>query len=226
MAVRLSALLTGRSLLTRKIIFCFWYPVLLEAQQTSGPIADCSLRMSDLIWLQRDFLLLIGFNVLLHTARDCTLQFTTHSQDLTAVVRYGLQSAVVPFPLVLQTVSILCYALMIATTNNNWPPGLHYLTHCPGTAIAIATHQSTLRSNTMWALFLDRWSLSPWWWRRHVPPKRRFIQEPRCATSQKTAFFILTAMKTSNLASYFVFEKFLDQPQSDCCYERSLLYSS
>jgi hypothetical protein len=35
--------------------------------------------------------------------------------------------------------------------------------------------------------------------RRYVPPKRPFLQEPHDITSQKTAFFILAAMKTSNL---------------------------
>jgi hypothetical protein len=39
----------------------------------------------------------------------------------------------------------------------------------------------------------------PWWWRRYVPPKRRFTQELHGATSLKTAFFIVTAMKTSSL---------------------------
>jgi uncharacterized repeat protein (TIGR01451 family) len=34
---------------------------------------------------------------------------------------------------------------------------------------------------------------------RHVPPKRRFLQEPHGVTSQKTAFFIITAVNTSNL---------------------------
>jgi hypothetical protein len=28
--------------------------------------------------------------------------------------------------------------------------------------------------------------LSHWWWRRYVPPKRRFLQEPHGVTSQKT----------------------------------------
>jgi hypothetical protein len=44
--------------------------------------------------------------------------------------------------------------------------------------------------------------LSPWWWRRYVPPTRRFLQEPHCVTSQKTPFFIVTAVKTSNLAHF------------------------
>jgi hypothetical protein len=41
-------------------------------------------------------------------------------------------------------------------------------------------------------------SLSPWWRRCQVPPKRRFLQEPHRVTSQKTPFFIATAVKTSN----------------------------
>jgi hypothetical protein len=40
--------------------------------------------------------------------------------------------------------------------------------------------------------------LLPWRWRWHVPPKRRFITNPHSATSQKTVFFIVTTMKTSN----------------------------
>jgi hypothetical protein len=38
----------------------------------------------------------------------------------------------------------------------------------------------------------------PWRWRRYIPPKRRFTQDLHDATSQKTAFFIVTAVKTSN----------------------------
>jgi hypothetical protein len=38
-------------------------------------------------------------------------------------------------------------------------------------------------------LFLVHRFLSPWWRRRQVPPKRRFLQEPHGVTSQKTAFF-------------------------------------
>jgi hypothetical protein len=34
---------------------------------------------------------------------------------------------------------------------------------------------------------------------RNRPPKLRFLQEPHGLTSQKTPFFIVTAMKTSNL---------------------------
>jgi hypothetical protein len=35
--------------------------------------------------------------------------------------------------------------------------------------------------------------------RTDVPPKRRFLQEPHGVTSQKMTFFIVTAVKTSNL---------------------------
>jgi hypothetical protein len=35
--------------------------------------------------------------------------------------------------------------------------------------------------------------------RTEVPPKRRFLQEPHGVTTQKTPFFIVTAVKTSNL---------------------------
>jgi hypothetical protein len=36
-------------------------------------------------------------------------------------------------------------------------------------------------------------------WRRYVPSKRRLLQEPHGITSQKTPFFIVTAVETSNL---------------------------
>jgi hypothetical protein len=39
-------------------------------------------------------------------------------------------------------------------------------------------------------LFLVHRFSSPWWWRCHIPPKRRFLQEPHGVTSQKTPFFI------------------------------------
>jgi hypothetical protein len=39
----------------------------------------------------------------------------------------------------------------------------------------------------------------PWRWKRYFPPKRRFTQDLHGATSQKTAFFIVTAVKTSDL---------------------------
>jgi hypothetical protein len=32
--------------------------------------------------------------------------------------------------------------------------------------------------------------LLPWWWRRYIPLKCRFLQEPHGITSQKTAFFL------------------------------------
>jgi hypothetical protein len=38
-----------------------------------------------------------------------------------------------------------------------------------------------------------------WWCWRYIPTKRRFLQEPQGVTSQKTEFFIVTAVKTSNL---------------------------
>jgi hypothetical protein len=38
-------------------------------------------------------------------------------------------------------------------------------------------------------LFLFHRFSSPWWWRRWVPPKLRFLQEPHGVTYQKTVFF-------------------------------------
>jgi hypothetical protein len=38
--------------------------------------------------------------------------------------------------------------------------------------------------------------LSPWWWRRYIPTKRRFLQEPHGVTSQRTAFFFASVLTT------------------------------
>jgi hypothetical protein len=40
-------------------------------------------------------------------------------------------------------------------------------------------------------LFLVHRFLSPWWRRRQVPPKRRFLQEPHGVATQKTPFFTI-----------------------------------
>jgi hypothetical protein len=71
------------------------------------------------------------------------------------------------------------------------------------TMLAVTSNRHTLRS-MRWLLVTasvvpSSQFLSPWWWRRYVPPKRRFLQEPHGVTSQKTPFFIVTIMKTSNL---------------------------
>jgi hypothetical protein len=63
-----------------------------------------------------------------------------------------------------------------------------------GTTLAVTGNQRTLLT-----FFLTHRFLSPWWLRRCVPPKRRFLQEPHGVTSQKMAFFTVTAVKTSNL---------------------------
>jgi hypothetical protein len=52
----------------------------------------------------------------------------------------------------------------------------------------------------------------PWRWRRYVLPKRRFIQDLHGATPQKTAFFIVTALKTTNstnILSFIICTNFL-----------------
>jgi hypothetical protein len=36
----------------------------------------------------------------------------------------------------------------------------------------------------------------------YVPPKRRYLQEPHGVTSQKTPFFTVTAVKSSNLTEH------------------------
>jgi hypothetical protein len=45
----------------------------------------------------------------------------------------------------------------------------------------------------------------PWRWRRYVPSKRRLTQDLHSATSQKTTFFIVTAVKASNHTYFDLF---------------------
>jgi hypothetical protein len=40
-----------------------------------------------------------------------------------------------------------------------------------------------------------------------IPPKRRFLQKPRGVTFQKTAFFIVTIVTTSNVAYFNIFSR-------------------
>jgi hypothetical protein len=49
--------------------------------------------------------------------------------------------------------------------------------------------------------FIARRLLLPRIWRRYVPPKRRLTKYLHGATSQNTIFFIVIAVKTSNLTS-------------------------
>jgi hypothetical protein len=53
----------------------------------------------------------------------------------------------------------------------------------PGTTLAETNNQRTLQRNAM-----------------YIPPKRRFLQQPQGVTSQKTTFFIVTVVKTSDPA--------------------------
>jgi hypothetical protein len=46
-------------------------------------------------------------------------------------------------------------------------------------------------------LFLVHRFLSPWWRRRQVLPKRRFLQEPHGVTTQKTPFFTANVVPSS-----------------------------
>jgi hypothetical protein len=61
---------------------------------------------------------------------------------------------------------------------------------------------------TCWRGFIALGFLVLWEWRRYFPPKRRLTEYLHGATSQKMAFFRVTAVKTSNLATFisnFVF---------------------
>jgi hypothetical protein len=49
--------------------------------------------------------------------------------------------------------------------------------------------------------------------RTDVPQKRRFFQEPHGVTSQKTSFFIVTAVKTSNFIYTNNFWRYKEQEE-------------
>jgi hypothetical protein len=59
---------------------------------------------------------------------------------------------------------------------------------------------------------------------RHGPPKRRFLQERHGVVSEKTGFFIVTDVKTSNL-TYFDFLhlkiKLIELPPGKCYVHRA-----
>jgi hypothetical protein len=76
----------------------------------------------------------------------------------------------------------------------NWRLGGTYLLHLQSRKIR---ERGTSLSRWLQPVPRSRIFLS-WRWRRYVPPKRRFTQDLHGATSQKTAFFIVTAVKTSN----------------------------
>jgi hypothetical protein len=75
--------------------------------------------------------------------------------------------------------------VVLVRTDVSEEPGASFITVTRigelGTTQAATSNRRTLRRNTK------------------VPPKRRFLQEPHGVTSQKTPFFIVTAVKTSDL---------------------------
>jgi hypothetical protein len=60
----------------------------------------------------------------------------------------------------------------------------------------------------------------------YVPPKRRFLQEPHGATSKKMSFFIVTAMKTSNLTYFSKFVICLVEADWSCSGENVVFRNS
>jgi hypothetical protein len=71
-----------------------------------------------------------------------------------------------------------------------------------GTTQAATSNKRTLRTSVASCKFL-----SPWWRRRQVPPKRRFLQQTHGVTTQKTPFFISCTVFVSlwaDLLHFFV----------------------
>jgi hypothetical protein len=88
-----------------------------------------------------------------------------------------------------------------------FPCGLHSPSHSVQflqcwlfpTGDSVCTHLPTL--------VLRSRILLPWRWRRYVPPKRRSTQDLHSATSQKTTFFMVTAVKASKLTIFKGFKR-------------------
>jgi hypothetical protein len=69
-----------------------------------------------------------------------------------------------------------------------------------GTTLAVTSNRRTLRTNT----------------KHQVPPKRWFLQEQHGVTTRKTPFFIVTAVKTSNVDSYLFSFPTVQGPFNPC----------
>jgi hypothetical protein len=68
---------------------------------------------------------------------------------------------------------------------------------------AVSIHLLTLVPSSRIFLF--------WRWRRYLPPELRFTEDLHGATSQKTAFFIVTAVKISKLTKKLYFYRQLNR---------------
>jgi hypothetical protein len=64
-------------------------------------------------------------------------------------------------------------------------------------ALLTVSNLITLSSLALFALH--------WRWRRHVPPKRRFMSNPHDATSQKTEFFMIQQLSLQFIAVKIIF---------------------
>jgi hypothetical protein len=64
--------------------------------------------------------------------------------------------------------------------------------------IFVASLWKSQSASHLLTLVPHSWIFLPWRWRWHIPSKRRFTQDLHGATPQKMAFFIVTAVKTSN----------------------------
>jgi hypothetical protein len=102
----------------------------------------------------------------------------------------------------------LCHGTQMALFMNFTPslPPLFLNSWCFQLVAQSASHMLTLVPCS--------WIFLPWRWRWHVPPKRLFIHG---VTSKKTAFFIVTAVKTSNpIILLLVYFSYLGLPGYDC----------
>jgi hypothetical protein len=57
--------------------------------------------------------------------------------------------------------------------------------------------------------FLAWLMFRPWRWRRYVPPKCWAVSEPQDVTTQKTAIFIITVVRTTNLKNKKFWEELI-----------------
>jgi hypothetical protein len=115
-----------------------------------------------------------------------------------------------------------CQLQLVGNTNYDCPDYVIYPTYVFfGNFLEHPRSDLILRNAFFWdvaqsAATCSRWFLArgfflPWRWMRYFPPKRLLTQDLQVATSQKTAFFIVTAVKASNPTRTYLYFPFREK---------------
>jgi hypothetical protein len=92
--------------------------------------------------------------------------------------------------------------LLLAHYHRPYPSPLYWFSMWPMCYIAVFSTGGSVCSHLLTLVPRSRIFLPLRWW-RYIPPKRRFTLDLHGATSQKTVFFIPTAVKMSNLTCLY-----------------------